>query len=57
MIGDRRYLTELARMGEPITDRRCKDICLQGYTSEYKNIKLMMMYRDPTFDRYLVLEL
>jgi len=41
--------TELARMGEPITDRRFKDICVQGFTSDYKDIKLMM-YRDPTFD-------
>ena len=41
--------SELEKMGEPITDRRFKDICIQGFTSEYKNIK-MMMYRDPTFD-------
>ena len=40
---------EVAKMGEPITDRRFKDICVQGFTSEYKDIK-MMMYRDPASD-------
>ena len=40
---------ELEHMGEPISDRRFKDICVQGFTSEYKDI-VMMMYRDPTFD-------
>ena len=35
-------------MGEPISDRRFKDICVQGFTVENKDIKLMM-YRDPTF--------
>ncbi|CAN0181136.1 unnamed protein product, partial [Laminaria digitata] len=36
-------------MDEPITDRRFKDICVQGFTSDYRDIKLMM-YRDPSFD-------
>ena len=48
-------------MNEPITDRRFKDICVQGF--EYKDIK-MMMYLDPTLDidqmqstmRYLYLD-
>lgn len=40
---------ELEKMGEPISDRRFKDICVTGFTSDYKDIKLMM-YRDPTFD-------
>ena len=29
---------ELEKMGEPISDRRLKDICVQGFTSEYKDI-------------------
>ena len=33
--------TELARMGEPITDRRFKGICVQGFTSDYKDTKLL----------------
>ena len=41
--------SELEKMGEMISDRRFKDICVQGFTAEYKDIK-MMMYRDPTFD-------
>ena len=41
--------SELERMSEMISDRRSKDICVQGFTAEYKYIK-MMMYRDPTFD-------
>lgn len=32
-----------------ISDRRFKDTCVRGVTSEHKDIKLMM-YRDPTFD-------
>lgn len=32
-----------------MTDRRFKEICMQGFTSDFKDIKLMM-YRDPTFD-------
>ena len=40
--------TDLARRGEPTTDRRFKDICVQGFTHDYKAIKLMM-YRDTTF--------
>ena len=41
--------SELEKMGEMISDRRFKDICVQGFTSEYKDIK-MMLCRDPTFD-------
>ena len=41
--------SELENMGEPISDRRFNDICVQGFSSDYKDIKLMM-YRDPTFD-------
>ncbi|CAN0352706.1 unnamed protein product, partial [Scytosiphon promiscuus] len=40
---------EVEAMGEPMTDRRFKDIVVQGFSPEYENIKLMM-YRDPTFD-------
>ncbi|CAM9499401.1 unnamed protein product [Laminaria digitata] len=36
-------------MGELMTDRRFKDIVVQGFTPEYESIKLMM-YRGPTFD-------
>ena len=39
----------LEKMGEMISDRRLKDICAQGFTAEYKGIK-MIMYRNPTFD-------
>ena len=41
--------SELEKMGEMISDRRFKDISVQEFTAEYKDIK-MMMYRDPTFD-------
>ncbi|CAN0219174.1 unnamed protein product, partial [Scytosiphon promiscuus] len=40
---------EVEAMGEPMTDRRFKDIVVQGFSPEYASIKLMM-YRDPTFD-------
>ena len=40
---------QLEKMGEIISDRRIKDICVQEFMAEYKDIK-MMMYRDPTFD-------
>ena len=40
---------KLEKMDEMIPDRRFKDICVQGFTARYKDIK-MMMYRDPTFD-------
>ena len=36
-------------MGEPTSDRRFKNTCVKAFTSEYKDIK-MIMYRDPTFD-------
>ena len=41
--------SELEKMGEPISDRRFKDIYGQGLTAEYKDIKLVM-YHDLTFD-------
>ena len=41
--------SELEKMGETISGRRLKDICVQGFTAEYNDMK-MMMYRDPTFD-------
>ena len=41
--------SELEKMGETIADRRFKDICVQAFTSEYKDIKTVM-YRDPNFD-------
>ena len=41
--------SELEKMGETISDRRFKDICVHRFTAEYKDIKIMM-YRDPTFD-------
>ena len=55
--------SELEKMGEPISDRRFKDICVQGFAAEYNDIKLIT-YRDPTFDidqmqttmRYLYLD-
>ena len=55
--------SELQTMGETVADRIFKDICVQGFTAECKDIKVMM-YRDPTFDidqmqstmRYLYLD-
>ncbi|CAN0396979.1 unnamed protein product, partial [Ectocarpus sp. 13 AM-2016] len=41
--------TQLDKMGEPISDRRFKDICVQGFSDEYKDVKLMV-FRDPTFN-------
>ena len=41
--------SELEKMGEMISDRRFKDVCVQGFTAKYKDIK-MMISRDPTFD-------
>eukprot|EP00903_Cladosiphon_okamuranus_P011475 g10808.t1 len=40
---------QLQKMGEPISDRHFKDICVQGFSDEYKDVKLMV-YRDPTFN-------
>ena len=37
------------KMGEHISDRYFKDICVTGFTENYKGVK-MMMYRDPFFD-------
>ena len=41
--------SELEKMGETIFDRRFKHICVQGFSAEYNDIK-MMMYRDPISD-------
>ena len=41
--------TQLDKMGEPISDRRFKHICVQGFSDEYKDVKLMV-FRDPTFN-------
>ncbi|CAN0303785.1 unnamed protein product, partial [Laminaria digitata] len=50
------YINELTRlrnllteMKEPITDRHCTDIVLQGLTEEYRDVKLMTR-KDPDFD-------
>ena len=37
------------KMGEHVSDRYFKDICVTGFTDNYKDVK-MMMYRDPSFD-------
>ena len=37
------------KMGEQISDRYFKDICVTGFTDNYKDVK-MMMYRDLSFD-------
>ena len=42
--------SELEKMTEIISDRRFKDICVQGFTAKYKDIKMMVMYRDPTLN-------
>ena len=39
---------ELEKIGEPISDRRFKDICEQKFSAEYRDIK--MIYQDPTID-------
>ncbi|CAB1099771.1 unnamed protein product [Ectocarpus sp. CCAP 1310/34] len=36
-------------VGEPISDRRFKDICVHGFSDEYEDVKLMV-FRDPTFN-------
>ena len=37
------------KMREHISDRYFKDICVTGFTDNYKDVK-MMMYRDPSLD-------
>lgn len=37
------------KMGETVSDRWFKDICVTGFSDDYKDVK-MMMYRDSTFD-------
>ncbi|CAM9944038.1 unnamed protein product, partial [Ascophyllum nodosum] len=39
----------IEKMGEKVSDRWFKDICVTGFTDEYKDVK-MMMYRDSSFD-------
>ena len=41
--------TRIEKMGEKVSDRWFKDICVTGFTDEYKDVK-MMMYRDSSFD-------
>ena len=36
-------------MGEHVSDRWLKDICVTGFTDDYNDVK-MMMYRDSSFD-------
>ena len=47
-VGKTHARSELEKMGETIFDRKFKEICVQGFMTEYEDIK--MMYRDPTFD-------
>ncbi|CAB1106353.1 unnamed protein product [Ectocarpus sp. CCAP 1310/34] len=46
---EHRLRSQLEKMGETISDRRFKDICVQGFSEDYKDIK-MMVFRDPSFD-------
>ncbi|CAN0290931.1 unnamed protein product, partial [Ectocarpus fasciculatus] len=39
---------KVEKMGEVISDRYFKDICVTGFTDDYKDVK-MIMYRDPDF--------
>ena len=39
----------IEKMKEKVSDRWFKDICVTGFTDEYKDVK-MMMYRDSSFD-------
>ena len=39
----------IEKMGENVSDRWLKDICVTGFTDEYKDLK-MIMYRDSSFD-------
>ncbi|CAN0039353.1 unnamed protein product, partial [Ascophyllum nodosum] len=39
----------IEKMGEKVSDRWFKDICVTGFTDKYKDVK-MMMYRDSSFD-------
>ena len=39
----------IEKMGEKVSDRWFKDICVTSFTDEYKDVK-MMMYRDSSFD-------
>ncbi|CAN0023517.1 unnamed protein product [Pylaiella littoralis] len=37
------------KLGEHVSDRYFKEICVTGFTDNYKDVK-MTMYRDPSFD-------
>ena len=39
----------IEKMGAKVSDRWLKDICVTGFTDEYKDVK-RMMYRDSSFD-------
>ena len=45
----RLLLIRIEKMGEKVTNRWFKDICVTGFTDEYKDVK-MMMYRDSSFN-------
>ncbi|CAM9940404.1 unnamed protein product [Sphacelaria rigidula] len=40
---------QIEKMGKTTSDRRFKDICVQGFSDEYNDVK-MTVFRDPTFD-------
>ncbi|CAB1102333.1 unnamed protein product [Ectocarpus sp. CCAP 1310/34] len=44
-----RLHSQLEKLGETISDRRFKDICVQGFSEDYKDMKIMV-FRDPSFD-------
>ena len=48
-FNQKRLRIRAEKMGENISDRYFKDICVTGFTDNYKDVK-MMMYRDPSFD-------
>ena len=48
-IKKRLFCIRIEKMGEKVSDRWFKDICVTGFTDEYKDVK-MMMYRDLSFD-------
>ena len=48
-FNQKRLRIRAEKMGENISDRYFKDICVTEFTDNYKDVK-MMMYRDPSFD-------
>ena len=43
------FRAQVEKMGETISDRRFKDICVQGFSDEYNGVR-MMVFRDPACD-------